>query len=295
LQLIYNYYVTISTLGILKGRSNMGDKCATKYPIVLIHGTGFRDHKLINYWGRIPKALKNEGAEIYYGYQDSWGTIEANAQVIKKNIINLIATTGCEKVNLIAHSKGGMEARYLISSLEMDGKIASLTTISTPHHGSKTMDVFYNMPRILHVFIAHFVNLWFKILGDKSPNFYTTSRQFSTYFCEEFNKQNLDSEWVYYQSYATVMKNSFSDIFMVIPNIVISLVDGENDGLVTPRSATWTNFRGVLRSASNRGISHADAVDFRRYRFTLKMKDNKISDIRDFYIDLVAELKEKGY
>ena len=273
----------------------MGDKCATKYPIVLIHGTGFRDHRLINYWGRIPKALKNEGAEIYYGYQDSWGTIEINAQAVKKSILNLIATTGCEKVNLIAHSKGGMEARYLISSLEMDEKIASLTTISTPHNGSKIMDIFYNMPSILHGFIAFFVNLWFKILGDKEPDFYTTSRQFSTYFCEEFNKQNPDSERVYYQSYATVMKNPFSDIFMVIPHIVISLVDGENDGLVTPGSATWTNFRGVLRGASNRGISHADAVDFRRHRFTVKTKDNTISDIRDFYIKLAAGLKENGY
>lgn len=273
----------------------MGDKCKTKYPIILIHGTGFRDHNLINYWGRIPKALQNEGAEIYYGYQDSWGTIENNAEVIKKSIKNILTTTGCEKVNIIAHSKGGLEARYIISSLAMEDSIASLITISTPHYGSKTMDVLYNMPTFLFKTISVFVNLWFKLLGDKKPDFYNTSMQFSTYFCERFNKQNPDSEKVFYQSYATVLNNLFSDILMVIPHAVVFLIEGENDGLVTPKSATWTNFKGVLRSATNRGISHADVVDLRRHRFTKKTRVDRISDIRDFYIDLVAELKEKGF
>ena len=273
----------------------MGDKCKTKYPIVLIHGTGFRDHRLLNYWGRIPKALESEGAVIYYGCQDSWGTIEYNAEMIKRKINNVIESTNYEKVNLISHSKGGLEARYLISSLGMEEKIASLTTISTPHHGSKTVDIFYNAPKALYKFIAYIVNIWFRILGDKNPDFYTTSRQFSTYFCEEFNKNNPDSKYVYYQSYSTVMKNNISDIFMAIPHMVVFFVEGENDGLVTPASATWTNYRGELKGASNRGISHADAVDFRRRRYTKKMKINAISDIKDLYLNIVSELKGKGY
>ena len=31
--------------------------CATKYPILLVHGLGFRDWRYFNYWGRIPKEL----------------------------------------------------------------------------------------------------------------------------------------------------------------------------------------------------------------------------------------------
>jgi triacylglycerol lipase len=273
----------------------MGDRCKTLYPIVLIHGTGFRDYKRINYWGRIPTALKSEGAEIHYGHQDSWGTVEENAEVLRQSIKKVLAETGCEKVNLIAHSKGGLEARYLISSLGMEESIASLTTISTPHNGSKTMDIFYNTPNILFKSAAFFVNLWFRILGDKKPDFYNTSRQFSTYFCVQFNKRNPDSELVYYQSYATVMKNSFSDILMAFTHLVISLVEGENDGLVTPGSAAWSNFKGVLRGTTNRGISHADIVDLRRRRFTKKTSIDKISDIKDFYIELVAGLKKSGY
>jgi triacylglycerol lipase len=272
----------------------MGDSCKTRYPIFLIHGTGFRDYKHINYWGRIPKALKTEGAEIYYGRQDSWGTIENNAAAIKKSIMDALEATGCGRVNLIAHSKGGLEARYLISSLGMADKVASLTTVSTPHHGSKTMDIFYNAPTFLYKFAGLPVNLWFRLLGDKNPDFYTASRQFSTYFCEEFNRQNPDSEAVYYQSYATVMKNTLSDLLMAVPHIVVYLAEGENDGLVTPASAAWADYRGELRGATGRGISHADAVDFRRRRFTQKTCAGGISDICELYMAIASGLKEKG-
>jgi triacylglycerol lipase len=282
-------------INILLAGKNISNKCKTKYPVVLIHGTGFRDSEFFNYWGRIPKALKAEGAEIFYANQDSWGTIENNAKTIKKSIDKLLLETCAEKVNLIAHSKGGLEARFLISSLGMEQKIASLTTISTPHNGTKTMDIFYNMPKWLHKFVSVFVDLWFKIVGDKEPDFYNASRQFSTHFCKTFNEQNANSNKVYYQSYATILNNIFSDILMAVPYIFTYLVEGENDGLVTPSSATWGNYKGVLKGATNRGISHADAVDFRRRKFTKKSVKNKISDIKCFYVNLVAELKELGF
>ncbi len=270
-------------------------KCKTKYPVVLIHGTGFRDRRWLNYWGRIPGTLIKEGAVIYYGNQDAWGTVENNADTVKKNISTVLDETGCEKVNLIAHSKGGLEARYLISTLGMAEKIASLTTIATPHKGSKTVDRFYNMPKPLFLFVAFFVNLWFKILGDKEPDFFTASRQFSTYYTNEFNEKNPDSEKVYYQSYAAVMRSSLSDITMVVPHAFVKAFEGENDGLVTPESATWTNFKGVLRGPSNRGISHADEVDLRRMRFTKKADKEGVSDIVGVYIKIVSELKDKGF
>ncbi|HEX9062781.1 MAG TPA: alpha/beta fold hydrolase [Clostridia bacterium] len=266
----------------------MSDRCKTKYPIILIHGSGFRDYKYLNYWGRIPKALEAEGADIYYGGQDSWGAIEHNANIIKNNILNAMLKTGSEKVNLIAHSKGGLEARYMICELGMDQAIASLTTISTPHHGSKTIDIFYNFPASLYKFVAFFVNFYFKILGDKKPDFYTASRQLSTYHCEKFNENFPNSRSIHYQSYSSVMKNSFSDIFMTIPHFVVKLIEGDNDGLVTPNSAKWGDFKGLISGKTKRGISHADIVDFRRMNFS------KI-DIRDVYIGIVEDLKIKGF
>lgn len=271
------------------------DKCQTKYPIVLIHGTGFRDRKHLNYWGRIPKVLESNGCAIFYGHQDSWATIENNAMTIKNSIEKIITQTGVEKVNLIAHSKGGLDSRYAISSLAMSAKIASLTTIATPHHGSKTMDLICKLPKGLFRLVAVFVNLWFRILGDANPDFHNVCGQFTTYFTQKFNIENPDVEDVYYQSYSAVMNNSFSDIFMLIPHFVVNLVEGENDGLVTPKSAEWTNFRGILRGSTNRGISHADEVDIRRMRLSRKNSNGRINDICDVYSQIVSDLKSSGY
>ncbi len=273
----------------------MSDMCHTKYPIILIHGTGFRDRKYLNYWGRIPKALTNNGCSIFYGHQDSWATIENNAIMLKNSIEKVIAETGAEKVNLIAHSKGGLESRYVISTLDMSVKIASLTTIATPHQGSKTMDTICKLPKTLFSLVSVFANLWFKILGDANPDFHSVCGQFTTNFAKKFNAENPDAIDVYYQSYAAVMNNSFSDMFMFIPHFVVNLIEGENDGLVTPKSAEWANFRGVLRGSTNRGISHADEVDIRRMRFSRKKSPESVNDICDVYCQIAAELKSLGY
>ena len=275
--------------------NNISNKCKAKYPIVLIHGTGFRDRKYLNYWGRIPKVLENNGCSIFYAHQDSWATIENNALTIKNSIEKAIAESGSDKVNLIAHSKGGLEARYVISSLGMSDKITSLTTIATPHNGSKTMDLVCKLPKVLFKITSLFANLWFRILGDANPDFHSACGQFTTYFAEKFNCENPDAQEVYYQSYAAVMKNSFSDMFMVVPHFVVNIVEGENDGLVTSKSAKWTNFKGVLRGSTSRGISHADEVDIRRMKLSRKKSSELVSDICDVYFNIVSELKHLGY
>ena len=48
----------------------------TKYPILLLHGVGFRDLKWPLYWGRIPNALSGAGAVLFYGNQDCWARVE---------------------------------------------------------------------------------------------------------------------------------------------------------------------------------------------------------------------------
>ena len=89
--------------------------CKTRYPVVLIHGAGFRDLKWPVYWGRIPAALEKRGARIFYGLQDSWGSVETNAEAVARRIDGILAESGAQKVNLIAHSKGGLDARMAVS------------------------------------------------------------------------------------------------------------------------------------------------------------------------------------
>jgi triacylglycerol lipase len=270
------------------------DRCKTKYPILMVHGTGFRDSKYHDYWGRIPKALEDEGATIFYGEQDGWGSIETNAQMLKDRITELLASTGYEKVNIIAHSKGGMDARYAISSLDMAEYVASLTTISTLHHGSKAIDLACSLPQWMLRLAALISDPWLRARGDKKPDFYRTIHQFTTASMAEFNRENRDAESVYYQSYATVMKNSFSDMVLFLPHMLVHMIEGESDGLVTPHSATWTNFKGILRGSTRRGVSHADAVDGRRKNLTKKAGAAGVNDIREVYIEIAEGLKNRG-
>ena len=270
------------------GKAPASFACRTKYPIVLVHGTGFRDRKLLNYWGRIPKALGDEGARVYYSHQDAWGTVAHNAEMVKRAVLTVLKETGAEKVNLIAHSKGGLDARYMIAALDMADKVASLTTVSTPHHGSKAIDVLWRAPKLLFHAIGVVVNLTYRAMGDEKPDFYRVTRGFRTCAARRFNERFPDSDKVYYQSYASTMLDSFSDFIFVLTHSVVKRFDGENDGLVSADSARWGRFRGELRGKGRRGISHGDVVDMRRM-------DIKDVNIRELYIGLVRELKDMGF
>jgi triacylglycerol lipase len=84
------------------------------------------------------------------------------------------------------------------------------------------------------------------------------------------------------------VKNIFSDYVVAIPYILVKLTEGENDGLVAVDSAKWGEFKGLLRNKGRRGISHGDIIDLRR-------DDYKGFDVIEKYVEIVSELKNKGY
>lgn len=264
-----------------------------RYPILLVHGMGFRDYKHICYWGRIPKTLEQMGCRVFFGNQDSNADIETNGHHLAQRINKIIEETGAEKVNIIAHSKGGLDSRYAISIFGAGDKVASLTTISTPHHGSKTVDKLIKLPKFLIKFGCFCADCWFRILGDKNPNTYNSINSFTTTAASRFNEKVIDYEGIYYQSYAFVMKKPSSDAFMWLTNIVVNKIEGENDGLLAPDSVKWGVFKGIYRGVDNRGISHCDEVDMRR-RPLSKEPAKGVSDIVDIYKDIVLGLKKIG-
>lgn len=261
--------------------------CKTRYPILMVHGVGFRDLKYFNYWGRIPKELIRCGATVYYGNQEAFGRVEYNAEDIKKRILQIVEETGCEKVNIIAHSKGGLDSRYAAGELGMAPYIASLTTICTPHHGSQIADEANSLPDSFYRRVAKFFDNRFRSFGDNNPDFYGACHQFTAEYAKEFNEKYPAPEGVYCQSYASVMKNMWSFGILMFPYLILRKY-GENDGLVTAESAKWENFRGVFRNKYCRGISHGDMID-------LKREDFRGFDPVQKYVEIVGELKEKGF
>ncbi len=263
--------------------------CSTRYPLVMLHGIGFRDLRYFNYWGRIPKELAENGAVVYYGHQQAWGTIEDNAQIIREKILEILSENHCDKVNIIAHSKGGLDARYLISGLHMENQVASLTTVSTPHRGSELLNLLNRLPDGIYRFVSSLFDRSYARFGDQHPDCYHASKQLSPQFCREFNEKYPDAPGVYYQSYASCMKHSLGDGLLSIPNLLMFFAGAsKNDGLVTIDSAKWGNFQGVFQSAGRRGISHGDMID-------LKREDYKGFDVIEAYVKIVAGLKERGF
>ena len=290
------------------------DACATRYPLLIVHGVGFHDRPSNYYWGRIPAALRSHGARVFFGYQDAWGTFEDNARQIAAALDDALAQTGSEKANVIAHSKGGIDARYLISSLGADSKVASLTTLSSPHRGSKALAGLLRARPAFRL-IAPVVDGVFRATGDASPDFLTVCTALTPRSMEAFNRENPDRPNVHYQHFAAVMSSALSNVPLSLPYLLIKAWEGDNDGIVALSSTHYgcaDNFKGVLSTPVRRGVSHDDIVDSRRRPLLRKSQLRKgdpphgqpgaatapyimVNDIPDFYVGLVAALKAGGY
>lgn len=110
---------------------------ATRYPIVLVHGFGgftrFGAGPLRgDYFRGVAGALERAGAEVHVPRLPMLAGVARRARALADFIDGLEA----ERVNLIAHSMGGLDARYAITKLGAAEKVASLVTIGTPHRGT---------------------------------------------------------------------------------------------------------------------------------------------------------------
>ena len=265
--------------------------CRTKYPILLVHGVFFRDSERLNYWGRIPTELKKNGATIFYGEHNSAAAVKDSALELEKRIEEIVQETGCEKINIIAHSKGGLDSRAAIALTGAGKYVASLTTINTPHRGCEFADyLLKEIPEAQQKTIASGYNTVAAKLGDKNPDFLAAVYDLTHDRCTARNEVIHDDPNIYYQSVGSVLRGASSGQFPL--NFVYHLVkyfDGENDGLVGVDSFEWGESLTMLRNeVSGRGISHADMIDLSR-------ENIEGFDVREFYVDLVSKLREKGF
>lgn len=264
--------------------------CKTKYPIIFVHGVFFRDIRFFNYWGRIPKELEKNGATIYYGEQQSALGVAESAAEISERIKKIINETGCEKVNIIAHSKGGLDSRYAITHLGLDRYVASLTTINTPHRGCEFADwLFAKASEGFKNKLSAAYNSTLRKLGDRSPDFLSSVKDLCASECKKLNETTPDAPNVFYQSTASKINKPLRNIPpLCFTSAFVKRFDGPNDGLVSITSAKWGEKVTVLQSNSPEGISHADMIDMSRH-------NRKDIDILEFYVELVSDLKKRGY
>lgn len=110
--------------------------CATKYPIVLTHGLfGYSGSLgLYPYWSDIPDALRACGATVYVAHVSAANEIYVRGE----QLYNQLRNFGHNRYHIIGHSQGGLDARYVLENYP--SVVASVTTIGTPHRGSKVAD-----------------------------------------------------------------------------------------------------------------------------------------------------------
>ena len=122
----------------------------TKYPVVLVHGLlGFDAIGPINYFYGVPSALRNSGATVFTPNVSQANSTELRGEQLLLQLRSLKAQYGYAKFNLVGHSHGGNTARYVAAvAPEL---VASVTSVGTPHTGSKTADGIKNFTDSAHV------------------------------------------------------------------------------------------------------------------------------------------------
>lgn len=271
-----------------KERASQGI-CRTRYPILLVHGVFFRDSKHFNYWGRIPHELETNGAAIYYGNHSSAASVQHSAEELDARIRQIVGDTGCGKVNVIAHSKGGLDCRYALSELGTDQYVASLITINTPHRGCKFADfLLAKIPENQQHAIAATYNKTLHKIGEPSPDFMAAVRDLTEEACVERNKILKDRVGVFRQSVGSKLNCPSGGRFPLnFSYRFVKNFDESNDGLVGVSSFSWGEDYQFVQANGKRGISHGDMIDLNRENF-----DG--FDVREFYVGLVSGLRERG-
>jgi triacylglycerol lipase len=206
----------------------------TRFPIVFMHGFG--DSGDSEYFQLIAQSLRSRGFVVYLPTVSPVNSMETRAAQWAEQIDELVGPDA--KVNMIAHSQGGLDARYMISTLGWGGRVGALATLSTPHYGSAWCDLAGLVPDFLTPIIDWVMNL-FGMDWDGIVELSTD------YVRNEFNPANPDDPRVaYYSLQADAAENCTWQL--EIPHFLLGLMEGPNDAVVGVASGKWGQELGVV-------------------------------------------------
>jgi triacylglycerol lipase len=207
----------------------------SKQAIVFLHGILGADvirkaWPRFRYFRGIRETLKAPGASIHFPIAPSASSIANRANVLQVFIDQIQA----DSVHLIAHSMGGLDARYLINNCDPARRIRSLTTVGTPHHGSELVHWVETTRGPVQSFARHFL--------------YPGILELTPQACDRFNRETPDRPDVSYRSWAGYRPEEEMPLMYRTQTRVLQREVGENDSQVGVTSATWGVFRGVVRA-----------------------------------------------
>jgi triacylglycerol lipase len=224
------------------------------YPIILTHGIARFDvgwNKLMDldnqddpfldffhYFRGIRTRLIKDGFSVYHSSVPWAASVDKRAEQLRRNVTAVLERSGTEKVNIIAHSMGGLDARHMLFNDRNEGKvhekIASVTTIGTPHLGTSFAD---RGVREHSAVIDVLKRLSLNIEGIRNLTRDACSAFSNNSEVRAF-EEDLE-EHVELRAYAGA--SSIENVLGILrkPFRIINEEEGDNDGLVSVRSALW--------------------------------------------------------
>jgi triacylglycerol lipase len=245
-------------------------RSAPRYPVVLAHGLlGFDEIKVggrsHDYFRGVRARLAADGADVHRPRVAPSAGIASRAE----ELAAFIRALPDRRVNVVAHSMGGLDARYAITRLGLGRKVASLTTVGTPHLGTPIADLgagLVGRARLLDALAA--VGLDVAALGDL-----TTARMAA------FNEAVPDRRGVAYGSVVGVAPGIRELNPLLVPTwLWLSERAGESDGVVPAASQRWGE---VVRTIP---ADHWAQIGW-----------SKAFDAVEFYAELLRELRARGF
>jgi triacylglycerol lipase len=124
------------------GRLRRPTRSAPRHPVILLHGLlGFDELGVgparSQYFRGLGERLERLGAEVHRPRVARVAGVARRAEQLARRLESLPA----KRVNLVAHSMGGLDARYAIARLGLAPRVASLVTLGTPHRGTPLADL----------------------------------------------------------------------------------------------------------------------------------------------------------
>jgi len=208
----------------------------TRYPIVLLHGFfgwGYLDNAA--YFFNVVDLLEENGFEVFEPAVSPVNSMEERADEL---VVKIEEKYPGQKINVVSHSQGGLDARYMISALGWGDRIASLMTVSGPHRGTSLADIACGL---IPGFAQDIIDLIIGFFGMDWDGIYQLSHE---YMEGVFNPENSDDPRVTYYSFQADAEEIFA--LLVPTHLVMNAIEGCNDGIIGCESAKWGQEMGML-------------------------------------------------
>jgi len=247
-------------------------------PIVLHHGLlgfpGLRVGNLkLSYFRGIDAALQSSGHPLIIPAVHPTGGVELRARQLKTQILRELRKNGLrnQRILIIAHSMGGLDARYMINKLGMADRVAGLLTVCTPHRGSPYADwCLLNLgKRMGGLRLMKLLGLEMQAVSD-----------LTTESCKRFNDVIEDVPGVRYFSISATRPWNKVPPFAMHAWKIVHDAEGENDSLVSVTSSTWGEHLGIWPADHWHSINH---------RFVVELK-NATGDISRYYLEALKDV-----